>query len=136
MAPWGCCWLLRVCRLIMRAPSTITLPFFGETLMIRPRLPLSAPAMTTTSSPFLTCIPAIILLISKIGDLNDLRRQGDNFHEFLFAQFTGDWSEDAGPARIQFFIDDNNRIAIKSQVRPIVSADGFACAHNNGINNF
>src|SRR5216117_3539421 len=68
--------------------------------------------------------------------LDDLRRQGDDFHELFFAQLTRDWSENPRPARVQFLIDDNNRIAVKSETRAVAAADRVAGAHHDGIDNF
>jgi hypothetical protein len=54
IAPCGCCWLLRMCFFTIFTPSTNTRSFLRRIWMILPRLPFSAPAMTTTSSPFFT----------------------------------------------------------------------------------
>src|SRR5258708_7427568 len=125
IAPWGLFWFLRMCFLIICTPSTITRCFLGMTAMILPRLPRSAPAMTTTSSPFLTCN----LFITS----NHFRRERDNLHEFLLAQLPGDRAEDARPARVVFLVNDDNGVAVEAQVRAVIAPDGLAGADDDRV---
>src|SRR5579859_515590 len=125
IAPWGLFWFLRMCFLIICTPSTITRCFLGMTAMILPRLPRSAPAMTTTSSPFFTCN----LFITS----NHLRRERDNFHEFLLAQFAGDRAENTRAARVVFLVNDDNGVAVEPQIRAIVAPDGLAGADDDRV---
>src|SRR5207247_6244270 len=45
----------------------------------------------------------------KIKSSDDFGGEGDDLHEFLVTQLAGDGPEDAGAARVQFFINDHNR---------------------------
>src|SRR5260221_1804630 len=120
IAPCGLFWFLRMCFLIICTPSTITRCFLGMTAIILPRLPRSAPAMTTTSSPFFTCN----LFITS----NHFRRERHNLHELLLVRFAGDRSEDARATRVVFLVNDDNGVAVEPQIRPIIAPDGLAAA--------
>src|SRR5579871_2982364 len=96
MPPLICfCGLGRVWRFTIETCSTRILPVAVFTSKTRPVLPASRPVMTFTWS----------FLLSKMrtgcsnffcGISNHLRRQRDDLHEFLFAQFPGNGTEDAG----------------------------------------
>src|ERR1051326_1451152 len=110
IAPWGGAWLFRMGFLIMVAPLTVTRCFLATTLMSRPRLPLSAPAMTTTSSPFLTwnrCMGIRITIKIKIKRKasDHFGCKGNDLHEFLVAQLAGYGAEDTGAARQEIHED-------------------------------
>src|SRR5260370_24247160 len=96
--------------------------------MTRPRLPLSAPAMTTTSSFFFTCCLRIRigrriglrlrlrerlrLRLKRRPQLDNLWSQGDDLHEFLVAQLARHRSKNASAARIQFCVNNHDGVAI------------------------
>src|ERR1051325_8230882 len=135
IAPFGLFWFLRVWRLIILIPSTMTRLFFVKTSMILPRLPRSAPAITTTSSPFLTCCFGIS---SKFlfACSDHFRSQRNNLHKLLVAQLAGDRPENTRPARIIFLIDDHNRVVIETQIRTIGTANRLARAHHHRVHHF
>src|SRR5262245_29784092 len=68
--------------------------------------------------------------------LNDFRSQRDDLHEFFVAQFASDGTEDAGAAWVEFFINDDDGVAVESQVGAVVAADGLAGANDYGVNDF
>src|SRR3990170_8197518 len=85
MIPPGFCGpVLRMCRLTMLIPVTITRLSFGMTTRTAPLLPRSLPFITRTVSS---------LRIRSI--LQHLRRQGDDLHEVALPQLAGDRPEDA-----------------------------------------
>ncbi len=65
----GC---LRVCRLTMLTPCTVTRWACGSTAMISPTMPLSLPAMTLTRSPLRTWSEFAIQITS--GGANETMR--------------------------------------------------------------
>src|ERR1043166_9688314 len=139
IAPWGWAWLLRMCFLIMCAPSTMTRCFLATTLMSRPRLPLSAPAMTTTSSPFLTwnrCMGIRITIKIKRKASDHFGCKGNDLHEFLVAQLAGDGAENTGAARVQLFVNDDDGVAVKAEIGAVVAANGLAGAHHDCVHDF
>src|SRR3954470_16456334 len=109
IAPLGLFWFLRVWRLIIFKPSTITRFLPVKTSMILPRLPRSAPVITTTSSPFFTCLFGISPNFFSLCS-NHFRSQRNNLHELLLAQLAGDRPENTRPAWIIFLVDDHDRV--------------------------
>src|SRR5690606_5593056 len=95
MMPPGCCrygfgfW----CFFTMLMPVTSRRPS-ARTFWTLPRLPLSLPAITTTSS---------FLRIFNISSppLQHFRCQGNDFHELLRAQLTSHRAKDTGTDRRQ-----------------------------------
>src|SRR6266496_3288433 len=75
--------------------------------MTLPLAPLSRPAMTTTSSPFL-------IFMSE-----HLRSQRDDLHELLVAQLATDRSEDAGAPRLVVLLDQHGGVLVEADVRPV-----------------
>jgi hypothetical protein len=63
--------------------------------------------------------------------LEDLGRQGNNFHKLFFAELTSDGSEDAGSAWIVVFVDDDDRVRIEAEDRTISAADRVGGAHDD-----
>src|ERR1041384_4509928 len=80
------------CFLTTLMPSTPTWSASTRSVTV-PRLPLSRPVRTMTSSPVRILFMAIPL--SERG-LEHLRRQRHDLHEALGTQFTRDRAEDAG----------------------------------------
>eukprot|EP00456_Euglypha_rotunda_P044729 TRINITY_DN3532_c1_g1_i10.p1 TRINITY_DN3532_c1_g1~~TRINITY_DN3532_c1_g1_i10.p1 ORF type:complete len:328 (+),score=34.73 TRINITY_DN3532_c1_g1_i10:131-1114(+) len=56
--------------------------------------------------------------------LEDLRGERDDLHEVLRAQFAGDRSEDAGAAGIVGGVDEDDRVAVETQVAAVGTAHG------------
>src|ERR1700712_2961559 len=90
--------------------------------MTLPFAPLSLPAMTRTVSPFLTFIW-----------LQHLRRERDDPHEALVAQFAADRAEDAGPARLAVVLDDDGGVLVELDVRAVRAALLLDGAHHDGL---
>src|SRR6478672_8892486 len=97
-------WLTTlVCRLMRFTPSTITRSRSDCTAMTLPSAPLSLPAMTRTTSPFL-----IFRLRLSFGMSEHLRGQRDDPHEPLLPQLAADRAEDAGAARLAVGLEDHS----------------------------
>src|SRR5690554_2694547 len=105
---------------------TRTLSFSGKTLITSPRVPLSLPAMTITSSPFL------ILRILPSA-LKHFRRQRDDAHELLGAQLAGHRAEYTGADGLQLIVQQHGRIAVKADHRPVGTAHTFTGANDDGV---
>src|SRR5881394_1252906 len=125
MVPFGCCWLLRWCFLIILTPSTIARCLAVMTLMTLPRLPRSVPAMTTTSSPFFTWNRRITS--------NHFRRERDDLHELLVPQLARHGTEDPRATRILFLVDDDNGVRVEAQIRAVAASDRLAGANHHRI---
>src|SRR5690606_5378064 len=99
------------CFLTMFTSLTSARPL-ASTLSTVPRLPLSRPARTTTSSPFL--ILFIMLLPSQ-----NFRRQRDDPHELLGAKFAGHGAEDAGPDGLELVVEQHRGILVEPDQRSV-----------------
>src|SRR5215217_88642 len=84
------CFFTRLMPSTTRCESSLR----SETL---PRLPLSRPASTMTSSP--------LRILFMDASLENFRGQGHDLHELLGAQFTRHRSEDAGADRLQLVVE-------------------------------
>src|SRR6478609_10707808 len=112
-----------VCFFTRLMPSTMTFSSsFRSTT--RPRLPLSLPASTMTSSP--------LRILFMAGSLQDFRGQGHDLHELLGAQFARDRSEDAGADGLQLVIEQHGGIAVELDEGAIATADALGGADHHG----
>src|ERR1035441_4657830 len=95
----------RVCLFTILSPSTRTPSFLKRTLSTLPVLLLSLPVITITVSPFFTCrfFPGIFYSPKIL--LKYLRGKGNNFHELLGPEFSGNRSEYTGADRFFLVID-------------------------------
>src|SRR5574343_1958922 len=93
------------CFLARLTPSTSTCssPTRRST---EPRLPLSLPLMTTTSSP--------LRIFSIILSLQHFRSQRHDLHEALGTQFAGHRAKDARADRLELVVEKNGGIAVKA----------------------
>src|SRR3954453_13039923 len=83
-------WLTTlVCRLMRFTPSTMTRSCSDSTEMTLPSAPLSLPAMTRTTSPFL------LFRFFLFAMSEHLRSQRDDSHELLLPQLAAHGAEDA-----------------------------------------
>src|SRR5687767_2512835 len=55
--------------------------------------------------------------------LEDLRRERDDLHEVLRAQFAGDGPENTGAARIVRGVDDDDGVAVEAEVAAVGATD-------------
>src|SRR4051795_7705004 len=90
--------------------------------MTLPVLPLSLPAITTTSSSVRIFMPMS----------EDLRGEADDLHEAAVAQLAGHRPEDARPARVVLGVDDHGGVLVEGDVGAIGAAEGLLRAHHDG----
>src|SRR5262245_47140846 len=65
--------------------------------------------------------------------LEDLRRERDDLHVVLRAQFAGDGPEDAGALRIAVFANDDDRVAVEAEVAAVGAAERRLRANDDGL---
>jgi len=68
--------------------------------------------------------------------LKYLRGERNDLHEVFRAKFAGDRSEDTSSARVVGSIDDDHRIAIKTEVTAVGATDGRFGPDDNRLGNF
>src|SRR5579859_956796 len=102
--------VIRVCFLTRLTPSTTTLFVIGSASRTLPFTPRSLPAMTTTSSPFLTFMS------------EHLRCQRDDLHELLVAQLAANRAEDAGATRLAVVLDQHGGVLVEADVTAVGTA--------------
>src|SRR5262249_57783705 len=90
--------------------------------MTVPRLPLSRPASTTTSSPFL------ILCMSQ-----HLWSERNDVHEALGAQLARDRPEDARADRLELGREQHRGVAVEADQRAVRAAHALRGAHHHGV---
>jgi len=56
--------------------------------------------------------------------LEDFRCERDDLHEVLVTQFTRNWPEDPGAFGLTVVVDDDHRIAVETENRPIGATNG------------
>src|SRR3954452_12570318 len=91
--------------------------------MTLPVLPLSLPAITTTSSSVRIFMPMS----------EDLRGEADDLHEAAVAQLAGHRPEDARPARVVLRVDDHRGVLVEGDVGAVVAPELLAGAHDHGL---
>src|SRR5678816_1866436 len=107
-------------------PSTST-RLSGCTRSTVPRRPLSRPAMTITSSPFLMCPMA-----SRSFRSEHFGRERDDLHELVRAQLASDRAEDARTDRLELVREQHGGVAVEADKRPGGAAHTLARAHDDG----
>src|SRR5690606_24590348 len=90
-----------------------------------PRLVLSLPVRTMTSSPLR------ILFISR--PLQHFRRQRHNLHELLGTQLTRDRSEDTSADGLELGIEQHGRVAAKTDQRTVFTTNALGSANNDCV---
>src|SRR3954451_17861143 len=91
--------------------------------MTLPVLPLSLPAITTTSSSVRIFMPMS----------EDLRGEADDLHEAAVAQLARHRPEDARPARVVLGVDDHRRILVEGDVGAVVAPELLLRAHDDRL---
>src|SRR5438874_5689553 len=86
-----------------------------------PRLPLSLPARTMTSS--------FLRILSITTPLQNFRCQGHDLHELFGAQFARHRSEDTGADRLQLGVQQNGGIAVALHQGIVLASDNFGGKH-------
>src|SRR5687768_13020987 len=130
IAPLGFSWLFLVCFLMMRTPSIRTWDFFGSTARILPVAPLWLPLITWTVSPFLTW------KFGRLAMSENLRSERNDLHEVLFAEFTGDRTEDTGALGIVVLVDNHDRVVIEAEITAVFPPDRVFGANHDGADDF
>src|SRR5215469_708286 len=100
----------------------------SSTLSTDPRRPLSLPAITTTSSPFL-----ILFICLLPGALQHFRCQRDDAHEGLGAQFARHRPEDARADRLQLGGQEHRGVAVELDDGAVRAAHAAAGAHHHRV---
>src|SRR5688500_6490571 len=75
-----------------------------------------------------------LLHVKFLHNSDDLRRQGNDLHELLFAQLASHWTKNARAARIVFGVDDHDGVGIEPQIRAIAAADRLPGADHDRVN--
>src|SRR5512139_2049607 len=104
----------RWCFLATFTPETTSRPS-ARTSSTAPRLPLSRPAMTITSS-------LRLILLILITSSEHFRRERNDPHERLGAQFARHGSEDAGADRLQLRIEQHRRVLVEPDQRSVLTS--------------
>src|SRR3954447_16123848 len=91
--------------------------------MTLPVLPLSLPAITTTSSSVRIFMPMS----------EDLRGEADDLHEAAVAQLARHRAEDARPAGVVLGVDDHGRVLVEGDVGAVVAAELLLRAHDDRL---
>src|SRR5258707_351162 len=94
-----------VCFLTRLMPSISTRSNSDWVRNTVPRLPLSLPVMTTTSSP--------LRILFMVGSLQHFWRQRHDLHEALVAQFARDRPEDARADRLELGVQQDGGVAVE-----------------------
>src|SRR4029079_15732091 len=89
---------------------TITLSRSGRTCVMVPRLPMSLPASTTTSSPLRTF------------KSQHLRCERHDPHEPAVAKLAPDRSEGACASRLHLVVDEHGRVLVEADVAAVGAA--------------
>src|SRR6185503_14187836 len=95
-----------------------------------PRLPLSRPDSTTTSSPFLMrciCAFSVCVLLQHLGC------QGYDLHEALGTQLARHRPEDTGADRLELRREQHRRIAVEADERAVGAAHALGGAHHDRV---
>src|SRR3989338_1432106 len=112
----------------------LTSRYSPRTCSTLPRLPLSLPAITITSSFFL--ILRMIFLDSIYFRLQHFRCQRNDLHELFGTQLACHRPEDTRADRLQFCIQQHSRIAIEPDQRTIRAAHALGSANHDGVVHF
>src|SRR4051794_20257805 len=108
-------------------PSTMTRSCSDSTAMTLPSAPLSLPAMTRTTSPFLM-FRFFLFAMSE-----HLRSQRDDSHELLLPQLAAHGAEDASATRLTVGPEDDGAVLVESDVRAVGTAALLDGPDHNGL---
>src|SRR5574343_719858 len=114
----------RTCFFARLTPSTTTWSASTRRTTV-PRLPLSLPVVTTTSSP--------LRIFSIVSLLQNFRSQRHDLHETLGTQFAGYRAKDARADRLELVIEKNGSIAIEAHQRAIRTTNTLGSANHHGV---
>src|SRR5512133_383105 len=112
------------CFFTMLMPSTMTWSSSLRSTTL-PRLPLSRPASTMTSSP-------LRILFMTRPSLQNFGSQGHDLHELLGAQFACHRAEDAGADGLQLVVEQHGGIAVELDQGAVGAADALGGANHHG----
>src|SRR6185312_12786496 len=133
MPPCFAFWFGLVCRLMIFSFSTTTFPAGRSIDRTFPVLPRSRPETTTTVSPFRILLFRSASTMPLVRSaLQNFRCQGNDLHEFLPAELTGDGTEYTRSNRLALFVDQDARISIKLNIRSILPTNLLRRSDNDG----
>src|SRR3546814_753933 len=93
-----------------------------------PRLVLSLPARTMTSSP--------VRILFIVGPLQHFRSQRHDLHELLGTQLARNGSEDASTDGLELGVEQHGGIAAKTDKRTVFATDALGGANHHGVIDF
>src|SRR5690606_3754998 len=125
------CGFGRVWRLTMFTPST-SRRWSSSTRITRPRLPLSRPARTITSSP-VRILFMVQSLLPHPRPLQHLGRERDDLHELLGAQLARDRTEHARPEELALVVEQYRGVGVEADGRPVRAAHALARAYDDRV---
>src|SRR5437879_1507355 len=129
----------RTCFLTWLMPSTV-IRRSSTRASTTPRLPLSLPAITTTSSPLRmrSMAPSKESITrparrSPTCDSQHFRRERDNLHETLGAQLARDRPENTGSDRLQLVVQQYRGVAVELDGRAVQPAQAARGADHHRV---
>src|SRR5690606_10944513 len=96
-----------------------------RTRVTTPRRPLSRPAITTTSSPF--------LMRFIVPFLQHFRRERNDLHEPARAQLARDRPENARADRLEAVVQEHGSVAVEPDRRAVGTAKSLLRAHDHRV---
>src|SRR5687767_10124880 len=118
----------RWCFFTLLAPSTST--WSASTIRSTvPRLPLSRPVTTITSSPFL-------ILCMRLSCLQHFRGKRNDLHEAFGAQLPRDRPEYACPDGLELGCEQHRCVRVESDHRAVTAAHALGRAHHDRVIDF
>src|SRR3982751_1035995 len=116
------------CFLTTLMPSTLRWSASTRATTL-PRLPLSRPVNTMTSSPV-----RILFMARPLTCLSSehFRCERNDLHEALGTQFTRDRAEDAGADRLELGIQQDGGLAVELDQRAVLAANALGGANDEG----
>src|SRR5690606_4233126 len=118
----------RTCFFAMLMFSTRTRSSSSNTRITLPRRPLSLPAVTTTSSPFL-----ILRMTANSRNSEHFGGQRDDSHELFIAKLARHGPENTRSDRLQLVVQEHGRIRVEANYRSIRTAHALARTHDDGV---
>src|SRR5262245_51285801 len=122
----------RTCFLTTLMPSTTTCDA-STRLNTVPRLPLSLPAITITSSPLrMRSIARSLDFFVSLCLLQDFRCERDDLHESLRAKFARHRPENAGADGFELRVQQHGRVVVELDRGAIAAAEALRGTNHHG----
>src|SRR5258708_24776682 len=123
------CGFGRWCFLAMLSPSTRTRSS-ASTSMTAPRRPLSRPVIRTTMSPLR------IFFIYRILESQHFGCERNDLHELHIPQLARHRPEDTRADRLELVGQQDGRVGVEADQRPVGAAHAALGAHHDGVIHF